>query len=104
MARYEFVGHPPRSFAVVFTLAFINFWVSWTAGAFRPFLARKSSGSGFSYPILFKGGQTWYFPPAVGLYIEWSFVGHFVALVVLGLICYRHRDSLVYSRCLKCRS
>ena len=35
------------------------------------------------------------FLPIVGRYIEWSFIGHFIALALLGLICFRHRDSLM---------
>ena len=95
MARYEFIGRPPRSFVVVFVLTFTNFWIGWTAGAFREFWARQSSDAVFTYPIRFKGGHTWYFVPVVGRYIEWSFVGHFIALALLGLICFQHRDRWV---------
>jgi hypothetical protein len=70
-------------------------FVSWIALAFHPFWARESRGGPFTYPILYKGGQTWYFRPAVGRYIDWSFIGHFVALALLGLIWYLHRDALV---------
>ena len=95
MARYDFIGRPPRSFSVVFVLAVTNFGIVWITGAFREFWARQSSGGVFTYPIQFKGGHTWYFSPIVGRYIEWSFVGHFVAVALLALICFRHRDSLV---------
>jgi hypothetical protein len=80
---------------MVCALAFMNGCVSWIAVAFHQFWARESSGGEFTYPILFKGGHTWYFTPTVGRYIDWSFVGHFVALALLGFICYRHRDALV---------
>lgn len=96
MARYEFIGRPPRSFSVVFVLAVTNFWIAWIAGVFREFWALESNSDGvFTYPIRFKGGHTWYFLPIVGRYIEWSFIGHFIALALLGLICFRHRDSLM---------
>ena len=95
MPRYQFVGGTPRSFSIVFVLTFTNFLVAWCAGAFRQFWAREASGGVFTYPIHFKGSKTWYFPPAVGRYITWSFVGHFVAIVVLALICFRHRHELV---------
>jgi hypothetical protein len=95
VARYEFIGRPPRSFSVVFVLAFTNFWIGWMAEAFRDFWARESGDAVFTYPIRFRGGHTWYFLPIVGRYIEWSFVGHFIAFALLGLIGFRHRHSLV---------
>ena len=95
MARYYYTGSPPRSFKIVFVLAFTNFCVAWLASVFRGFWGQETSDGIFTYPILFKGGHTWYFWPAVGRYIEWSFWGHFVAMAVLGIISYRHRHQLV---------
>jgi hypothetical protein len=95
MARYEFIGRPPKSFAIVFVLAYISFCVSWTLGAFPGFFARERSGGAFAYPIRFRGGQIWYYAPAVGIYLDWSLVGHCLALGLLALIWYRHRDNLL---------
>jgi hypothetical protein len=94
MPRYQFIGRPPRSFTVISVVGFLNFCGFWIGGAFRHLWARKTSGGVFTYPIRFKGGNTWYFPPAVGWYIDLSFVAHFVILSVLALICYRHRHSV----------
>lgn len=44
MPRYQFVGGTPRSFSIVFVLAFTNFALAWCAGAFRQFWARETSG------------------------------------------------------------
>jgi hypothetical protein len=64
------------------------------AGLFHRYWAVRSPNATFSYPIRFKGEGVWYFRPAVGGYITWSFVGHFVALAVLALILYRNRHLL----------
>jgi hypothetical protein len=93
MAKYRFIGGPPRSLTVTFAVGLLNLCGSWIAGAFRHLWAQKTSGGVFTYPIQFKGGNTWYFPPAIGWYIDLSFVAHFVILLVLALICYRHRNS-----------
>ena len=68
--------------------------MAWIAGAFRRFWALQSPDEAFTYPIRFNGEGFWYFRPAVGAYITWSFVGHFVAMAVLALILYRNRHLL----------
>jgi len=80
---------------IVFMLGFVNFFVTWILGITRSMWARQTPDAVFTYPMHFRGGVTWYFPPAVGWYLDVSFVAHFVALGVLGLIMYRHRADVV---------
>ena len=94
MPRYIFVGEPPRSFKILFIVAFINFFVTAMAWMFHRYWAVRSADATFTYPIRFKGEGVWYFRPALGAYITWSFVGHFVALAVLALILFRNRHLL----------
>ena len=95
MPRYKFIGRPPRYFAIVFTLGAVNFFVTWILGMTRSLWAHQTPQGVFTYPMRFRGGETWYFPPALGWYLDVSFVAHFVALGVLGVIVYRHRARVV---------
>src|SRR5262245_32552119 len=95
MPRYVFEGPLPRSFVVIFTVAIVNFCVTWILGISRSLWAHPTPDDVFTYPMHFRGGVTWYFPPAVAWYFDVSFIAHFVALGVLGLIMYRHRARVV---------
>jgi hypothetical protein len=94
MPRYQFIGGPPRSFKIVFVLAFINFCTWAIVGGFRQHWALRSPEGAFTYPIRFKGEGLWYFRPVVGAYITWSFFAHFAAMALLALILYRNRHLL----------
>ena len=94
MPRYRFIGPPPRSFKIVATAIGVNFTAREVAVAFRDLWAAQARIEPFTYPIRFRGSHIWYFTPAVGRYIEWSFIGHFVGIAILALIAYQHRDSM----------
>src|SRR5688572_4479032 len=88
---------------IVFLLTFANFWVSWYVGSNKDRFALLHQDSLYTYPIKYRGGVIYFFTPALGQYLEWSFVSHFVALALLaGLSWYsarRERGRRLTSRC-----
>lgn len=73
-------------FVVVFVATLVNFLASWYIGVAKSHFGVLVPDAAHTYPIRYRGGVSYFFQPALGTYLDWSFAAHFVALGVLFLL------------------
>jgi hypothetical protein len=84
-------GQTPPAFVAIFILLFVNFWVGEALSRWGWVPAPDAL---HPYGIPFRGGQSRYYPPATGWYVDRFLWLHFALMAAAGFVLWLHRGQL----------